>query len=365
MNILEICLGEGLGGLELYFRNCCTHLAKADKVVSVTYKGSRLDQIANREDQYHYSLSSKSKIFSLAAIRQLLGIIKKENIEVVHIHHKEDLAIIAWVKLLSKANIKIVHTRQMQLPGSKKDPYHRFVYGSIDLYIAISDGLKAEAQKKIPIPKDRIIRLYYGVEKANKNDIDTSFLQKRDKFNIGVFSRIEYQKGQHLVIEACNKMLELSHEIEVYFVGDTMDREYGDKLKAMIPERFSERYHFTGFHKKPTTIMPLFDLIIMPSKNETFGLVLVEAMRAGVSVIGTNAGGVPEIIDHGETGLLFPWGDAEALAEHIKKNIEDTPFRKLMAINGQMKADENFEINKHFERLKEILSKLTSSELRA
>ncbi len=351
MNVLEICLGEGLGGLELYFRKCCKHLSVQHKVVVVTKSDTRLAKISSEEDENHYSIKIAFKQLPIKSIRQLATIIKEEQIDLVHVHHKDDLPLVAWTKFWSRRPFKVVHTRQMQLPGSKKDLYHRFIYGSIDLFIAISDMLKTDAQKKLTIPNDRIKRLYYGVEKADKVEFESHFVHNKNHFNVGVFSRIEYQKGQHIVLDAGKSLIKKYPDIEFYFVGDVMDEAYKDGLGKSLNLNESAHFHFKGFHPKPLLIMPCFDVIILPSKNETFGLVVVEAMRAGVAVIGTNAGGVPEIIDNENTGLLFDWEDNIQLAEQLERLYSEPNFKEKLAGAGEKKADELFDIDSHFKTL--------------
>jgi L-malate glycosyltransferase len=356
MNILEICLGEGLGGLELYFRKCCKHLVDQNRVVVVTKSGTRLAEISKAEDEHSRSISRKIKLFPLKSIRKLIGIIKSEQIDLVHVHHKDDLPLVAWVKLFSSRSFKVVHTRQMQLPGSKKDFYHRFIYGSIDLFIAISDMLKKDARKKLALPDSKIVRLYYGVEKANRGEFETHFVHNAAHFNVGIFSRIEYQKGQHIVLDAGKSLIKKYPDIEFYFVGDVMNEEYRDGLNKSLNLNESAHFHFKGFHPKPLSIMPCFDVIILPSKNETFGLVVVEAMRAGVAVIGTNAGGVPEIIEDGKTGLLFEWENNIQLAEHLESLYLNPSFKEQLAKAGEEKADKLFDINTHFKELNQLFS---------
>lgn len=100
--------------------------------------------------------------------------------------------------------------------------------------------------------------------------------------------------------------------------------------------------------------MSCFDVVILASKCETFGLVLPEAMRAGVVVIGSNCGGVPEIIRHGETGLLFESENAEDLTNQLRKLIDDHQLCIKLASAGKAEADERFSEEKHFQRLLEI-----------
>jgi glycosyltransferase involved in cell wall biosynthesis len=91
---------------------------------------------------------------------------------------------------------------------------------------------------------------------------------------------------------------------------------------------------------------------------ETFGLVLPEAMRAGIAVIGSNAGGVPEIIEHGKTGLLFEPKNTDDLKAQILKLCSDRNLLEKLAAQGMAKANTVFNDDKHFASLVDIFQKL-------
>ena len=100
--------------------------------------------------------------------------------------------------------------------------------------------------------------------------------------------------------------------------------------------------------------MACFDAVILATKCETFGLVLPEAMRAGVTVIGSNCGGVPEIITHEETGLLFETENVDDLVIQLSKIVNDKEYCEKLAKAGKKDADERFSEEKHFKKLTEL-----------
>jgi len=135
-----------------------------------------------------------------------------------------------------------------------------------------------------------------------------------------------------------------------------MDKKYLCDLKKQVGDgKANGKISFLGFHSKPGLIMVCFDTLALTTRLETFGLVLIEAMYAGIPVIGTDAGGVPEIIDENQTGLLFPPDDALALAEKIQLYIESPDLRKHCAENGRLKVKEKFSSERHYSDLIELL----------
>jgi glycosyltransferase involved in cell wall biosynthesis len=120
----------------------------------------------------------------------------------------------------------------------------------------------------------------------------------------------------------------------------------------------ADRVIFQDFVSKPQQLMQVCDCVTLASAQETFGLVLPEAMRSGVAVIGSNSGGVPEIIDHGVTGLLFESGNANDLYLQIEKLYIDPDFKKALAQQGKQSADERFNNDLHFEQLEQHLKSI-------
>lgn len=355
-------MAKSLGGLELYFEKCCLWFFNSPHhTVNIALKDSRLEKRLKIAQVPVLTLTSASNWMSVFNAYKLASIIENHNIDVVHVHHKDDLLLMALTTLMSKKKFILVHSRQMQIPHSKKDIWHKFIYRKIDLFITITEQLRKDAINRIPLDESKIKTLYYGVkapQNFSKENCVTVFNKniQDKKFNIGVFSRIEYLKGQHLVVEAANYLQQQYPILNYYFIGDIMDKDYNQELLISIKKyNLSNIICFKGFHPNPIEIMPCFDLILLPSYNETFGLVLAEAMRSGVPVIGTNYGGVTEIISHKKTGLLFEKDNYKDLALQIEVLLNDENLRKDLARNGKEKGDNAFNEELHFKKLEELM----------
>ena len=364
MNILELCVAPALGGLELYFHRCCIELVKkGHTILSVRLPGSRLEALGKKDGIPTRSMTRGNKFFPWRHARQLARLIAEHRIDIVHAHHKDDLPLVALTKSTGNRPFQLVFTRQMPLEHKKKDPYHRWLYTKINLFITITELLKRDALERLPLPADRIQRLYYGVPSPPpKNEAflkDFLTLSQPGDFNIGVFSRLEFQKGQHQVIEALTKLTDKNIPARLYIVGDVMSAEYNESLLRQVKSSgLEDRVAFKGFLPQPTLAMLGMDVIVLPSRNEAFGLVVIEAMRCGIAVMGVNAGGVPEIIDHNKTGLLFEWGNTDQLASQLEQLFSDPAFKNDLAQHGKEKADKEFNSELHFQQLESLFSGL-------
>ncbi|MCT7654757.1 glycosyltransferase [Oceanimonas sp. NS1] len=176
---------------------------------------------------------------------------------------------------------------------------------------------------------------------------------------IGLVGRINQAKGQHLLIEAMAQLAPRHAELHALIVGHAMREEYLEGLKQRVAALgLQDRIRFLGFTDQPHAFMQACDLMLTTSRNETFGLVTVEAMRCGTAVIGANSGGPLEIIEDGRDGLLFESGDAKDLASKIEQLYADQALRTRLAAAGRDKAARQFDNGKHFRQLGLLLDGL-------
>ena len=358
MKILQICMSQGFGGLELYVLKVAKFLANNNLQYKVlTRKNSFLNNKLSENQILSDSFTSVLYHFPLYSAIKLAKYINVYKIDVLHIHWGNDLFLAVLAKVFSGRKVKLVYTRQMSLTREKNDIYHRFLYRNVDAYLVITKALYTDAVKYLPINKDHIHLLYYGVPIAHEDKklcedyIANSALDK-NIFKLAIFGRVEKGKGQHLVVEAVKNLKKQGKAVQVAIIGHIMDETYFQDLKESIKKyNLESNVLYLGFHDNPTSIMPCFDVVILATKCETFGLVLPEAMRAGVAVVGSNCGGVPEIIEHEKTGLLFETENVEDLTFQLSKLVNDKDFCSRLASAGKIDADERFSEEKHFNKL--------------
>lgn len=179
----------------------------------------------------------------------------------------------------------------------------------------------------------------------------------KNDFIAGLIGRLEESKGQHLLIDALHAAKQNGHDIKALIVGHEMNPGYRDRLKNQASKlAILDNIIFQDFSSDPQQLMQLCDCVILASGQETFGLVLPEAMRAGVAVIGSNSGGVPEIIEHEKTGLLFETKNSKSLYHAIQTLYTNPELRNNLATNGKLKADNVFNEDSHFKMLEQQLN---------
>jgi len=360
VSLLELCLSPDLGGLELYMVRAAKALDSSMDVISVINPIGKLEQYYQDTPYRYVTLKKKSNLVMFAAARKLAHIIDENNIDIVHLHWTKDIPITVMAKVLSKRKPKLVQTRNMTMTRFKNDFYHRFLYRNIDLILPVTHQVADQIHTFIPESvRPKVEVLYMGSDQPEMLDqiaVDTlrKELEMEGRFVVGMVGRINEAKGQHLLIQALALIDDLS--VHAYFVGHEMQKGYTDRLSAMAEKLgVLQRIHFLGFMKNPHHFYQACDSVVLASKRETFGLVLIEAMQVGTAVIGSNSGGVVEIIDDGETGLLFEALNSGSLAEKIKILKADS-LRERLAQAGKEKVENMFSSNEQFEKLKIILA---------
>lgn len=367
MNIAEVCLNSSLGGLELYFYWCCEHFKTTKhNLTAVTVPGSRLQQLLETSQIEAQLVSRSGWAGSIRAALRLARIFEEKKIDVVHVHFAKDLPIVSLAKRLTRQKVVVIHTRQMEMPGSKKDPFHRWVYSQVDHMICVTEKLKKDVTERVPLPPEKISRLYYGVPQPRQLIArQEAFLQQFPSSlpKVAMFSRIEKSKGQMRLLQALSQLKNRGFEFQIYFFGHFMGGDgYEEQIKGYIQqENLGPFVHWCGFQKSPSELMGLFDVVALPSDQETFGLVLIEALAAGVAVMGSNTGGVPEIIEDGVNGFTFSPDDISDFSQKLKQLLTDTSLRESFIEAGHIKYQKLFRADQHFANLEEKFLNLLNS----
>jgi glycosyltransferase involved in cell wall biosynthesis len=344
-NILEICLSPDLGGLELHVKNLAEYLNTS----CVINKTSKLESFL-KEASLPYHTMGRYSIFALAKI------IDENKIDVVHLHWTKDIPVVVLAKLLSKRKPKIVQTRHMHMTRFKNDFYHKFLYKNINTIIAVTNLVKEQLTEFIPVSvRPKITTCYIGAKtpkQLNQEEIQTlkSNYGLSNEFIVAIVGRIEEPKGQHIVLQAVEKLRQNGIPAKTLVIGHAMNETYLNELKI----RYNEDI-FTGFVNNASDLMQIASCLVLATQKETFGLVLIEAMKCEICVVGSNQGGPLEIIDDKENGLLFESMNSDDLYQKLLILTNDPTKKEQLAQKGKEKADMFFDSQTQFKTFKTLL----------
>jgi len=354
-NILELCLAHGLGGLEMFVTSCYEEFSKKTTCKVVVAPQTKLDNYLSIEDKFHIK---RNKLFPIIPAFKLAKYIDENDIDIVHFHWTKDIVTAVLAKFLSKKKPKLVQSRHMRMTRFKDDFYHKWLYKNIDIMHAVTKDVAKQLEKFIPLEvRPKIEMVYLGVKTSRKDEVKVAKLkqkyQLKDEFIVGIVGRIEKGKGQYKVLKAITKLKDL--HIKAVIVGPFMNDEYAKELKLYIKDLgIEEKIIFTGFTKDVNEHMQIFDVNVLATENETFGLVVIEAMANRVPMIATNKGGPLEIIEDGVDGLLFD-GSVNDLSKKIDLLYNNIDLKKAISQAAYVKVKEKFDYNKQLDKLYKVM----------
>jgi len=181
---------------------------------------------------------------------------------------------------------------------------------------------------------------------------------------IGMAGRIHTWKGQGVLVEAARLLRDRCPQARFVIAGDIVpgQPEPKEALEAAIAASgLADRAQLVGFWPDARQVMASLDVLILPSTApEPFGLVVLEAMASGKSVIATAHGGPLEIVVDGETGLLVPPRDPTALADAIEQLVRDPALRARLAAAGRRRAVEVFGFGPHVAEFEKVYGEMVS-----
>jgi glycosyltransferase involved in cell wall biosynthesis len=218
------------------------------------------------------------------------------------------------------------------------------------------------------INNENIVTIYNGIDPEEiNNKITTQNVREElglsnSKNIIGVLGNIKEWKGQEVAVRAMQIIVNKFPDTVCLFIGDTAieDHHYKDRLESIIQELGLEsNIIFTGYIKNIANYLNILEVVLHTSiEPEPFGRVLIEAMSLSKPLVAANGGAVPEIIENEKSGLIFPPGDYEELAESVIKLLEKKEYAKKLGDEGYKRVLDNFNITVNIDKTQSLYDKI-------
>ncbi|MCU0388946.1 MAG: N-acetyl-alpha-D-glucosaminyl L-malate synthase BshA [Chitinophagaceae bacterium] len=271
--------------------------------------------------------------YETALASTIVDVAINQRLELLHVHYAIPHASSAYMakKILQKnegINLPIIttlHGTDITLVGKDAtyEPVVTFSINESDAITAVSENLKEETYKSFDIKKD--IEVIY-------NFVDVSRFSKKP---IDAFRKAVAPDGERIIIHASNfrkikrvddvvrifEMINRKVPSKLMMVGDGPERHAAEELSRELG--ICDHVRFVGKQEQMEDIMAISDLFLLTSEYESFGLSALEAMAAYVPVVSSNAGGLPEVNVHGETGFMAPVGHVKEMADYGIQILQD------------------------------------------
>lgn len=285
-------------------------------------------------------------------VGKLAGVIRGGGFDLVHTHGvRANLLGRLAARLADKKRIiTTVHSLlEKDYPGVvsrlANSWAERATRGLTDHFIAVSRGLKDRLVSG-GVPADGVTVIYNGISLEEIRPCkEPGAVRKKMGFLpetplVGIVARLHAVKGHSYFLEAAREVLLQRPDVRFLIVGDGPYRPALEKLAGNLG--INGQVVFTGFVDDVYSLMADLDLLVISSLWEGFGLTAVEAMALGVPVVATEVGGLPEVVLHGETGLLVPPANPAALARSIVWMLDHPGEASSMAEKGGKIVREKF-----------------------
>lgn len=285
-------------------------------------------------------------IKSLSGIWKISKILKNNKFDIINAHLTYCSLLFSFISLFYKIPIccslhnAIVHEK-LNWIQKKTYPAIASIMARISRGIIVnSEWTKKHMCERLGVKEEKVKVIYSGLkeEKFQRHEC----IARGDKFRIGVVGRLSREKGQKYLIKALNFIDIPNYECLV--VGDGPMR---GNLESMVSEcGLQDKVTFAGFRDDVENVMSEFDVVVLPSVNESLPITVIESFFLKKLVIASNVGGVPELVKDGITGLLVDPRDPEHLSDKIGYAYENFNETKKMTENAYRFAEKELTSSK-------------------
>lgn len=350
INILELESSTGFGGQEYRTKRLINGLDKSK--FKIFYGLNPHSKSLKEEIDCEFVQFNLKRIYNIFEIFKICRFVKKNNIKIISTHSGKDGNIGMIVGKL--CGIKVIRTRHLQIPIKSA-----LSYNFSSKVVTVS-----KATKKILIEcgvKENLIEIIYsGIDTSKftsnfKLDLKNELNLAPNTIIIGIVSILRAAKNHKLLIEAFNE-LKLKN-LALVIVGDGPQKE---NIQELIKDK--KNIFMLGNRTDIGDFIGSFDIFVLPSKTEASGTAVLEASCAGVSAIGSSAGGIPEVIKDGYTGIIFESENKKELKLALKKLILDKDLREEFGNNAKQFVIDNFSVEAMVSKTEDLYERILNDK---
>jgi len=381
MNILYLTNHLNIGGITSYVLSLATGLEKRGHNIYVASSGG---QLLSRfiEEGINYipiPIKTKQEISPkiLASMFKLKATVKKYHIDIMHSHSRTTQVLGSL--LSKKANIPHISTCHGFF---KKRIFRQFFPCWGEKVIAISESVKEHLIKDFKVKEEDIIVVHNGIDVARFKrttnheprppkilagppcvvaETTKEGLGLGEGPVVGIVARLSDVKGHIYLIEAMKDVLRKIANAQLLIVGEGREKERLTKFVHRL--NISQSVLFIPEAQDTKGVLLAMDVFVMPSLKEGLGLALMEAMACGLSVIGSDVGGIKSLIQNGYNGLLVKPADSRDLAVAILELLQNPERARILGNNARVFIAKNFSLEKMISETEEVYKKCVSPRL--
>ncbi len=364
INVMFVIVGLGIGGTENQLLELASRIDPQRFAISVcSLKGEGVIAKELRERGVHVICLRGKGPWDVRVMWHLTNTVRELKPDVLH-------SFLFYANLLSR-----IVGRFLQVPVVISSYRNALVWRTYGEWLldgltirwnhaitCCSEAVRQRLLDSFPEVSERCMAIYNGVPLArfsSEGDVQRSSLSLPVGMSVvGTVCRLfEPQKGLAVLLRAFSELLKRGRvqACQLLLVGEGPAKR--DLIELVSRLNIEPHVRFLGARRDVEKILPALDVFVLGSLSEGFGISIVEAMSAGIPVVATKVGGIPEIVRHEETGLLVPPGDVGAMAEAIEQLLQDRERAKAFGERGRERAQQ-FSIEQAVQRHEDLYERV-------
>ena len=366
VRILHIIDHLGYGGAQIVLRNIVqrTDKARFDTLVCVLRTNATSIPISEEVLCLNYGRYNPLSIPAIAAL------CKKRRIDIIHCHLQKSILSGLLAGFLCNCKV-IIHEHGSIFSGGSGHLYRlslRILSRKANVAIANSKATATALNRITGFPLDSIpvIGNFIDFDRFDYTRYDRKKVRCDIKLTpndivVGFVGRLDHCKGADLLLHAASILCSKNCRYRFVFVGDGIEKA---KLQQLIGKlELQAKITFTGLRENPAEAISTFDVAVVPSRREAFGIAAVEFMRMRVPVIAAAIGGLPELIENGKTGILMENAKPETIAKAIDDLMKDETLRKTLTDNAEI-FSRIFDGREQIRQISDLYDKLVQGRIK-
>ncbi len=275
---------------------------------------------------------------------RLAACVRRERPSLVHVHSRRGAD--PWGILAARAaHVPCLLTRRVDNP--EFPPWARAKYGSCARVAAISEGIRAVLLRE-GVPPGKVVTVRSAVDAGrwdrpgDREEFRRQFGLRPDERAVGVVAQLIPRKGHAVLLAALPAILSQVPAVRLLLFGQGREEEALRRSARALG--ILERVLFCGFRDDLPRWLGCLDLLVHPALMEGLGVSLLQASAAGIPIVATPAGGIPEAVRDGINGVLVPAGEVEPLAAAVIRLLLDRELARAMGEAGRRLVREEFSV---------------------
>ncbi|WP_020408728.1 glycosyltransferase [Hahella ganghwensis] len=364
IKVLHVTYDMRIGGTEQVIKSLIENTDATKVDMSIFCIESPLGPFADDllKEGVQITALSRQPGFDVNLIKGIRQHIQDHDIDIVHCHQYTPYVYGVIAALFSRA--RVIFTEHGRFYPDRSSWKRKLVNPWLHRITAATTAISAATRTALAvyenIPESDIQVIYNGIKALQADETQVKALREelaipKDALCLGTVARLDPIKNHPMMLKAFKRVLGAGISARLIIVGDGDERKtITDLIKEL---QLESHVILTGYDPKPQRYLALMDVYLLSSLSEGTSMTLLETMSLGKACVVTDAGGNPEIVEHGVTGLVTPNDDAEAFANGIIEICCAEETRLEMGVKARKRFDQLFSVESMVSAFQQLYSK--------